>query len=73
MTMTAPVLDAASIPSPRRPVERTVDVACLIRRTRELLAAGVPLTLLMDLSEPAGPHSREHFADEGGDAAWLAR
>lgn len=70
--MTVPALDAPSIPAPRRPEERrSVDVECLVRRTGALLAAGIPLTLLMDLCDPAGPHSRERFLDEGGDAGWL--
>jgi len=35
------------------------------------LAQHVPLTLLLDLSEPAGPDSREIAAVEGGSADWL--
>jgi len=31
----------------------------------ELLAQGVPLTLLMDLVDPAGPHSDELYVVEG--------
>ena len=30
----------------------------------QLLRAGIPLTLLMDLASPAGPHSQELYADE---------
>jgi hypothetical protein len=36
-----------------------------------LLAAGVPLTLLLDLAAPVP--SRELYRDEPGDTAWLAR
>lgn len=43
----------------------------LAHRTAELLRTHVPLTLLIDLSEEDGPHSAEHYAEEGGDAAWL--
>lgn len=34
-----------------------------------LLAAGVPLTLMLDLAVP--PHSTEIASAEGGGAAWL--
>ena len=60
---------AARLPAPRR----TLDVPVLVRRTHELLAAGVPLTLLLDLVEEKGPRSAEHYAAEGGDAGWVAR
>jgi hypothetical protein len=60
---TAPALD---VPSPRH----AVDVAVLVRRTHALLAAGVPLTLLIDLGDEAGPHSQAHYEAEGGDACW---
>lgn len=33
-----------------------------------LLAAGVPLSLLMDLADPAGPDSRGILADESPSA-----
>ena len=36
-----------------------------------LLAAKVPLTLILDLSEPAGPSSRELYAVEGIPRQWL--
>jgi hypothetical protein len=35
----------------------------------ELLAAGVPLTLLLDLATPV--HSQEIYALEAGEANWL--
>lgn len=35
------------------------------------LAAGVPLTLLADLADPAGPDSRHIFATESADLSWL--
>ena len=58
----------ANLPDPRHPV----DVAVLVRRTCALLHAGVPLTLLLDLSDECGPRSQERYAAEGGDASWLA-
>jgi hypothetical protein len=36
------------------------------------LAAGVPLTLLADLADPAGPDSRRILATETADLSWLA-
>lgn len=51
--------------------ERPLDVAVLVRRTHELLAAGVPLTLLLDLADEAGPRSHIHYATEGGDLRWV--
>jgi hypothetical protein len=37
-----------------------------------LLGASLPLSLIMDLVMPAGPHSRELLATEPADAtAWL--
>jgi hypothetical protein len=35
----------------------------------ELLSAGVPLTLLLDLATPV--HSREIYSFEAGEADWL--
>jgi hypothetical protein len=43
----------------------------LAERTRALLAAGVPLTLLIDLVSLDGPSSRELYAVEGQPPAWL--
>jgi hypothetical protein len=52
-----PVTDEAVVlPSPR------LDVEELVRRTGDLLAAGVPLSLLLDLAEP--PDSRALYAAE---------
>jgi len=41
-------------------------------RTCALLAAHVPISLLLDLADPGGPHSRELLADEPGSADWLS-
>ncbi len=49
------------------PAQRAVDIGPLVLRTSQLLAARVPLTLLLDLADPSGPHSHEHYLDEGGD------
>jgi hypothetical protein len=35
------------------------------------LAEGVPLTLLIDLLEPAGPRSRDIHDGEPAEVAWL--
>lgn len=35
------------------------------------LAAGVPLSLLIDLTAPAAPDSTAIFVEEAGDASWL--
>lgn len=43
----------------------------LVRRTKTMLSDGVPLTLLLDLADPAGPDSARHFASEPADLAWL--
>lgn len=48
-----------------------VDVGVLVERTGALLQAGVPLTLLLDLGEPGGPHSAAVYAAEPGDTSWL--
>jgi hypothetical protein len=48
----------------RSPAPRPVTVPVLAQRTSELLRARVPLTLLIDLSDPAGPRSRELYALE---------
>jgi hypothetical protein len=49
------------------------DVPALVERTSELLRTGVPLTLLLDLAEEAGPRSAQHYASEGGDVSWVRR
>jgi hypothetical protein len=56
----------------RVPAPRTVGLPALVRRTHALLQAGVPLTLLIDLSEPHGPRSRELYATED-EGVLLAR
>lgn len=40
-------------------------------RAAALLAAHVPLSLLLDLAEPAGPRSRDLLDAEPGTADWL--
>lgn len=37
----------------------------------DMLARGVPLTLLVDLLDEHGPDSRRVYAEERGDASWL--
>jgi hypothetical protein len=37
----------------------------------DLLAGGVPLTLLLDLLDERGPNSRRLYAEERGDVSWL--
>lgn len=48
-----------------------VDLPSLRRRTSDLLQAHVPLTLLLDLADPAGLDSVGRYAREGGDVGWL--
>ena len=38
-----------------------------------LLGAHLPLSLIMDLVMPAGPHSRDLLVAEPGDTSWLDR
>lgn len=54
----APELPDTVFPSPR------LDVDDLVQRTEALLAAGIPLTLLMDLLAPEGPDSAALYAAE---------
>lgn len=58
---------AAPLPQPRP----TADVPLLVRQTRRLLEAHVPLTLLLDLVAEEGPHSAERYRDETADTGWL--
>lgn len=61
-------LDAVpDLPGPRQ----ALDLSVLVRRTQDLLAAGVPLTLLLDLGESTGPHSQERYSDEPADLSWV--
>lgn len=62
-----PETAALALPDPRP----AVDVAVLVRRTQELLAAGVPLTLLLDLADESGPRSHVRYTAEGGDLSWV--
>ena len=62
-----PDVDEAALPCSRR----AVDLPMLRERTQGLLAAHVPLSLLLDLAEPHGPDSAGCFAREGGDTSWL--
>lgn len=57
-TRRAPQLPDTVFPSPR------LDVDDLVHRTEAMLAAGIPLTLLMDLLEPGGPDSAALYAAE---------
>lgn len=43
----------------------------LASRTHALLAAHVPLSLLLDLGDPGGPHSSDLFVDEPASLDWL--
>lgn len=51
----------------------TGERALLVGRTRTLLREHIPLCLLLDLADPAGPDSAEHFATEPADLGWLRR
>ncbi len=37
----------------------------------DLLGAHLPLSLIMDLAMPAGPHSRDLLTAEPADTSWL--
>ncbi len=52
-------------------LRHTVDLPSLRRRTSDLLLAHVPLTLLLDLADPAGLDSVGRYTREGGDVGWL--
>ena len=62
-----PEADEPVLPRPRR----AVDLPTFRERTQGLLAAHVPLSLLLDLAEPDGPDSAGCYVREGGDATWL--
>ena len=66
----APPFRAADEPVLPRP-RRAVDLPTLREHTQSLLAAHVPLSLLLDLAEPHGPDSSGCYAREGGDTSWL--
>lgn len=56
--------EAAAVPAPRLQAEEVLS---------SLLAAHVPLSLLLDLADPHGPHSSELLRREPGSADWLDR
>ena len=47
------------------------ELGLLAGRTRELLRAGVPLSLLVDLADQTGPRSCALYAAEPADTGWL--
>lgn len=57
-------VQSAPLPSPAPP-------ACPHTRAESLLAAHVPLSLLLDLVDPSGPRSRDLLTAEPGTADWL--
>lgn len=60
-----------TVPSATGGERCAADVPLLRERTSALLRARVPLTLLLDLVDPAGPDSAGRYGPEGGDASWL--
>jgi hypothetical protein len=54
-----------------RVLHAQVDLPLLARRASALLEAGVPLSLLIDLSDPRGPRSLEVYESEEADLGWL--
>lgn len=54
---------SATVPLPRPPKDCDRHFACMI--CRDLLAGRVPITLIMDLAMPSGPHSAELLEAEG--------
>lgn len=61
------VRDLAVLPTP----EPQPAVPAATRRVMALLAAGVPLTLLFDLADPAGPPSADMLSSESGSRSSL--
>jgi hypothetical protein len=51
----------------------TWELEFLVRRTQSLLAAQVPLSLLLDLADPEGPDSSAFYAAEPADATWAGQ
>lgn len=49
------------------------DADRLIAQTYALLGSGIPLSLLLDLADPSGPHSAELWNDEIADLHWVPR
>jgi len=47
------------------------DVTATVHPVMAALAARVPLTLLMDLADPAGPDSRTVLSSEVAELGWL--
>lgn len=61
---------APDLPAPRP----ALDLPALVRCTHDLLRSRVPLTLLLDVADAAGPRSHDRYVNEGGDASsWLPR
>ena len=54
-----------------RVLHAQVDLPMLARRASALLEAGVPLSLLIDLSDPSGPRSQEVYETEWADLGWV--
>lgn len=57
-------MSQSSTASPTRPAGPVPTVPAL-------LAAHVPLSLLLDLAQPTGPRSRELLAGEPADTTWV--
>lgn len=71
--MTAPT-GPSHVPAPGPALRaRLRDADALATRTQALLASHVPLTLLLDLADPGGPHSADLMWNEAGAADWLPR
>jgi hypothetical protein len=60
-------------PSPAPHRHLSLELPRQVQRAGALLEAGIPLTLLIDLVDPAGPHSREVYAEEKADLEWLSQ
>ena len=58
-----------TVPAPRSRLEPGAAPAA--PTAQALLAAHVPLSLLLDLAQPDGPRSAELLTGEPGDTAWL--
>ncbi len=68
----APMRPAAGTEEHRRPSDAVnAEMPDSDDQIMDSLRSHVPITLLMDLLNPEGPHSAEIAQAEGGDADWL--
>jgi hypothetical protein len=69
MTPTAPIAQTGAKQTPGRTV--VGESLTVVPQPMDLLASGVPLSLIIDLLDDRGPNSARILEAEPGDAAWL--